>query len=273
VAVCSDCHGAHDIRSPADPQSPSHRRNIPATCATCHDDEELMADYGGTERPYETYMTSVHAEQVFEHGNFNAPVCVDCHGVHGAAPPNYGDIHRVCGNCHTTTLTYMLEGPHGSADREARPECSSCHGHHAIQASLGTALSTSCAQCHTEDSDPFLVGERMEIMLQGASNEVQAADSLIAEAARVPLDVEDHRARLEEARTYLTEVLPVSHAAAVEPVEELTRRARSIATEVEHEIHGKLQDRDIRRFGLIAFWFYLLLTVAVLRQFRQRSPA
>ena len=32
AAVCSDCHGNHDIRRPSDPTSPVFRANIPKTC-------------------------------------------------------------------------------------------------------------------------------------------------------------------------------------------------------------------------------------------------
>lgn len=37
-AVCYDCHGVHDIRSPDDPQSRVVRENLAATCRRCHPD-------------------------------------------------------------------------------------------------------------------------------------------------------------------------------------------------------------------------------------------
>ncbi|MEE9218636.1 MAG: cytochrome c3 family protein, partial [Acidobacteriota bacterium] len=42
VAVCTDCHGVHDILSPRNPVSPVAPRNIPQTCGHCHGDSELM---------------------------------------------------------------------------------------------------------------------------------------------------------------------------------------------------------------------------------------
>ena len=55
----------------------------------------------------------------------------------------------------------------------------------------------------------------------------------------------------------------------LEPVEEVTRRAQSIAEEVEHEIYTKM-DRRPARVGLALFWFYLLLTLAILLSYRRR---
>ena len=37
AAVCTDCHGEHDILGAGDPKSPINKFNVPATCAKCHD--------------------------------------------------------------------------------------------------------------------------------------------------------------------------------------------------------------------------------------------
>ncbi len=42
IAVCSSCHGVHDIYSSKDPRSRVNDRNVSATCAECH----YGADYG-----------------------------------------------------------------------------------------------------------------------------------------------------------------------------------------------------------------------------------
>jgi predicted CXXCH cytochrome family protein len=231
-----------------------------------------MAPYGGTSKPFASYMKSVHARKLFQEGNENAPVCVDCHGVHGAAPPDYSNVDRVCGRCHTTTRHYFVSGSHAPELKNPDlPECSSCHDHHAVAASLDTDFGALCLTCHDEESGPAALGDRIEVLVRTAADEIEKADSLVAEAEKIPLDVRDHGARLREARTYLTEVLPVSHAVSLEPIEELTRRARSIASEVESEIHGKLRDHSTHRFGLVAFWFYVLLTAGILADLRRRG--
>jgi hypothetical protein len=37
-AVCYDCHGVHDIRSPDDPESSVIQENLLSTCQRCHPD-------------------------------------------------------------------------------------------------------------------------------------------------------------------------------------------------------------------------------------------
>ncbi len=83
------------------------------------------------------------------------------------------------------------------------------------------------------------------------------------------MHVEDHLSRVEEARTYLTEVLPLVHSVRLGPVEEFTRRARSIGEEVQHEIYSKL-DRRPAHIGLAVFWFYLLMTLTILVVYKRR---
>ena len=43
AAVCTDCHGEHDILSAGDPKSPINKFNVPATCAKCH--ANVKAEY------------------------------------------------------------------------------------------------------------------------------------------------------------------------------------------------------------------------------------
>ena len=43
VAVCTDCHGVHDLRPASDTRSKVHPLNIAATCSRCHGNAEYMA--------------------------------------------------------------------------------------------------------------------------------------------------------------------------------------------------------------------------------------
>ncbi len=65
---------------------------------------------------------------------------------------------------------------------------------------------------------------------------------------------------------------PLIHAVSLEPVEEVTRRARSIGEQVQHELYSRM-DRTVARFGLLLFWFYLLMTLAILVLYRRRLGA
>jgi hypothetical protein len=103
-----------------------------------------------------------------------------------------------------------------------------------------------------------------------AEQEIDRADALIAQAEQVPLQTEDYKSRLEEARTYLREALPAAHSLQEETVAGFTSRARSVGAEIEHEIYAKLGNLRTRKFVLILFWFYVVLTIVVLRRFRSQ---
>ena len=70
AAVCTDCHRAHDVLTPLEADSPIFKANTPRTCGTCHAVEEKQ------------YAASVHGVAVAR-GQLAAPVCTDCHGIHG----------------------------------------------------------------------------------------------------------------------------------------------------------------------------------------------
>lgn len=272
VAVCTDCHGTHGVLSPSDPSSSAHHRNIPATCGKCHGDPALMARYGLQSDVYEEYLGSRHAEELLQKGNRAAPECSRCHGVHGAAPPGFGDVEKVCGGCHTSARRAFLDGPHAEAMAQAGlPECVSCHGSHGVQSAPRGRIAEYCRACHEQGSPQFALAEKMEALVHRAEEELAQARELIEEAERIPLYVEDHEARLQEAHTLLIEAEPAVHSVRLEDFERFTRAARSLGEEIQSEIQGQLADLRLRRVGLLVFWFYLLVTLAILYRYRQRA--
>ena len=272
VAVCIDCHGAHDIRRRTDPESGVFPPNIPKTCGRCHADAALMAHYGRKANVFDDYAKSVHGRAFLEKGDRAAPECTRCHGSHGAAPPGVGDVDKVCGQCHEATRAYFLKGPHKEAMRAAGlPECASCHDHHLIQPAEVARLETVCLGCHDAASEQQARALTFKRLFTDAAGEIQKARAQVEKAQSVPLYVEDYLARLEEARTSLTESYPVMHSLELHAVEAQTTRAQAIAREVETEVDSKLQGLTWRRVGLLVFWFYILLTVAVLVRQRRRA--
>ncbi len=270
AAVCTDCHGAHEVLPSSDAASSVNPRRLAATCGRCHADAALMERHGLDAGVVEDYRSSVHGVSLLERGNPAAPSCSSCHGVHGPTPPGVGDVDKVCGACHSETRRAFLAGPHREGMLAADlPECASCHSNHAIQRFDVANIDALCADCHGEGSAEAELGARIHLLLDAARQEIDRAEEMALEGGELALDVEDHLSRVEEARTYLTESLPLVHAVTLEPVEELARRARSIGEEVQHEIYVKL-DRRPARLGLVVFWFYLLMTVAVLVVYKRR---
>ncbi len=270
VAVCSDCHGAHDVLAADDPASRVYVTNVPRTCGACHGDSTRV---GRKDTVYQDYLSSVHARELLDRGNLRAPTCVSCHGVHGAAPPQVGDVTKVCGRCHTAEERYFIAGPHQAAmARQQLPQCVSCHGNHAVPAAVVDRLGSSCASCH-DASDPQIgLGGRLLADYRGADSAIRAAEAVVARAEAVPIQTDDYHARIEEARTYLREALISAHAVQPQVMESFSLRAQSIGSEIESEVHDKLGQLRTNRLLLILFWFYVIVTIGILRRLRDRQP-
>jgi len=272
VAVCTDCHGDHDILAPDDPRSRVYPANVPKTCSGCHSDSGLMGKYGLKDDPYADFLAGRHGEALLERQDASAPSCARCHGAHGASPPGVGDVNKICGQCHPTARAHFIEGPHKAAmDAAGLPECASCHGNHKIVKADVASLETVCQDCHDEGSKEVELGTKMKTLYGAAEADVASAQSVLDQAAAIPLYVEDYEARLAEAKTSLTEALPAMHSVRLPEVEQLTGRARSIGHQVESEIRGKLESRKWRGVGLLFFWFYVIVTVATLVHYRRRA--
>jgi len=68
--VCTECHGAHNVRPPDQPRS-----QISTTCGKCH--TEINQEY----------IQSIHGSVLLGEENPDVPVCTDCHGVHNIQDP------------------------------------------------------------------------------------------------------------------------------------------------------------------------------------------
>jgi len=229
-----------------------------------------MARYGKQAELYREYLTSRHAVELIQNSNRNAPACSNCHGVHGATPPGVGDIDKICGACHSSARQSYLDGGHFEAFREADlPECVSCHGSHDVATAVRGEIVESCGSCHDENSEQVSIGEKMDVLFERAEEEVKEAEGLIEKARTVPLYVEDYEARLQQAHSFLLEAEPAVHGVSLGEVERFTQRARSLGEEIQFEIQSEFSDLRLRRVGLIIFWFYLILTMAIIYRFRQ----
>jgi nitrate/TMAO reductase-like tetraheme cytochrome c subunit len=164
VAKCWDCHGKHNIRASADPESSVNRKNIPLTCSSCHEDMAVVVKYHiHREAPYQEYMKSVHGKALFEKGLLRyAAVCTDCHGVHNIK--GVGEPHlmakqpQTCGACHELVFDEYEQSIHGRealAGNVDSPLCVDCHGEHGITSPqesdspvFGKNIPDTCSGCH-----------------------------------------------------------------------------------------------------------------------------
>jgi nitrate/TMAO reductase-like tetraheme cytochrome c subunit len=116
VATCVDCHSAvgnpHSVIRVLEYNAPAYTKNIAETCAKCHDDEALMADYGIVEKVYDSYMRSFHGKAMelgtYEITQLDKATCTNCHGVHdirSTADPispvaGLDNLADTCEQCH-----------------------------------------------------------------------------------------------------------------------------------------------------------------------------
>lgn len=139
AAVCTDCHGVHDIQGAG--ASPLHARE-PATCGQCHAGE------------FAAYSRSIHGREALK-GNPDVPLCVDCHGEHTVSaatapqsPTSKARVPDTCSVCHARPeimrkygvpedrIATFIESFHGIAiglGGKAQANCSDCHGVHDIR--------------------------------------------------------------------------------------------------------------------------------------------
>ncbi len=172
AAVCTDCHGTHEILDAKDSKSPIFKFNVPQTCGKCHN--SIAAEY----------QQSIHGQAVAQ-GNWSAPVCTDCHGIHSITAHNDPNspvsaqnvAQATCARCHEgvrLTQEFGVEGHrvstylasyHGLASRlgsQVVANCASCHGTHSIFPSSDPRstinkvnLARTCGQCHPGVTEKF----------------------------------------------------------------------------------------------------------------------
>jgi cytochrome b subunit of formate dehydrogenase len=175
AAVCTDCHGGHDLNFSNNSRSRVFKFNVPRTCGRCHGSQ------------LELYARSIHGKKIAA-GVKDAPVCTDCHGEHniqGLREPGSmvftGSIVKTCSACHGSkrliakfgmpldpTRSY-LGSYHGEAyvaGNLAAANCASCHRHHDIlppedpDSSVNPKnLQKTCGACHPRAGELVNMGK------------------------------------------------------------------------------------------------------------------
>ena len=214
----------------------------------------------------EEYSSSVHGLLLFEDGDLSAPVCNDCHGNHGAAPPGVSSVRNVCGQCHSVMADYFAESAHVTVFEERElPGCALCHDHHAIEAVSDDQLidrsQEVCADCH--EAADTLGGEflRMAVLLDSLDLAIAASRLTLEEAENLGMEVSQAQFELEDvtnARTRARSAIHTFHSAAV---------GAEVATGFEIVIRAEergqeaLNEHSFRRVGLVASSVIILLLI------------
>jgi cytochrome b subunit of formate dehydrogenase len=139
-----------------DDRSSTHHKNLPATCATCH------------QGIYKEFVDSIHSPTSSQTTE-KLPNCEDCHSAHQIKQIEQdqfmAEVTHQCGSCHADLSETYTETLHGKAYtlgylKAAR--CSDCHGSHDIRkvdnpdSHVGfRKVVQTCQKCHPDANRRF----------------------------------------------------------------------------------------------------------------------
>jgi predicted CXXCH cytochrome family protein len=265
VAVCIDCHGAHQIFKSNDPQSPVFPIKLPLMCAKCHSDEKLMSQYNLPSNTLEDYSSSVHGQALLEKNNQGAPTCAGCHGNHGAAPPGVTEVENVCGQCHIKTAEYFSKSPHQLAmQKRLMSQCISCHEHHKTTFPELSMFDKVCLSCHDKTSGAYQRGQKIKSLIVEVETMIETAKKSIAQAKLRGIEVSSDENLLEGATSEMVQVVPITHTLILSDIETHTQRAKSIAGDIDLRIRNIFESLRLRKVALAIIWLFIFLVVIVI---------
>jgi cytochrome b subunit of formate dehydrogenase len=165
AANCRDCHGSHAMLPAKHADSPVFKMNLPQTCARCHTNANVTAEYK-MKYPQvgSQYLDSIHGRALLKMGLIVAPSCNDCHGVHDikrsvdrSSPINPSHVAQTCGKCHVRVEKTYNASVHGlllaKGDKRG-PGCTDCHTAHEIEPPANghfkMASDQRCGRCHED---------------------------------------------------------------------------------------------------------------------------
>lgn len=275
VASCVDCHGAHGVFAVDHARAPTHARNQPQTCGACHSAAGLMETFELAADVVDLYASSVHGTALLAEGLLSSPSCTDCHGAHGATPPNVAKVGLVCGSCHVPALDAFRNSPHAAAaNAGAMEQCTACHdAHGASEPSLAMLVGDEaghCGECHEAGSTARATGEEIHALLTRFDASLDEIDRSLAAAYASGVFVEEQMAWLTQARAVRGRVAPMVHtldpkalASALEPAQGMLAKSR------EGLSNGHRALRDRRIFVGVFAALVLVMAAALLLHARE----
>jgi predicted CXXCH cytochrome family protein len=279
VATCFTCHDGHGTKEVNDPSAKVYPLNVPALCASCHSDTQLMAPYGIPTNQYQLYQASVHGVALLQKQDLRAPTCATCHGTHGAAPPGFAEVANVCGSCHSATQDYYLKSQHAS-NAPGTPKCVTCHGRYDVM-SPSEAMFTGdgarqCGSCHGANSAQAATVQEIDKDITEAAAAVDQADSAIQRAAGNALITAPEEVKLAEARTSLITSRAAQHTLDLKTVKENTDKADAKAKEIVADADKAAGDSLFRRefmgFGLAVMALAIGSLYVIRRELYKQLP-
>lgn len=228
-----------------------------------------MAPYGIPTNQYELYQKSVHGIALLQNQDLRAPTCSTCHGKHGAAPPGFEQVANVCGQCHTITEDYYLQGAHRfGMTEEAAPRCVTCHGRYDVQPAtrdlfVGTE-DRHCGSCHPPGSAQAEQVTAMYEALTAADEAYEKAEAKIAEGTERRLILAVQEEILQRGNTPLIESRALQHNVDLEQVQAKAEESIEYSKQTKESVEQALEELDTRYQGMIVALAIILVTIVAL---------
>jgi Cytochrome c3 len=275
VAVCTDCHGVHDLRAPSDSRSKVNPVNVADTCGRCHADAAYMSGYKIPTNQFAEYGKSVHHHALVVNGDLSAPTCTTCHGNHGAAPPGFASVANVCSTCHVFQAQLFDSSPHKEAFASAAlPGCVTCHSNHDIahptDELIGTGDKAVCTQCHTEGDAGFVAAGKMKEQLEQLALSIDDSDQILSRAESSGMEVSQASLDLTQARDALIKARVTVHTFNAARVESEIKPGLEIAAKDYEAGKKAMAERNYRRVGLGISLVAIALVLVGLRLYIKR---
>ncbi len=275
AAVCTSCHGTHDIRSKDNPLSKVYKTNLPKTCAQCHSNAKLMEQYKLPVDQYELFQKSVHGIMLLERNDLRAPGCADCHGIHGAHPPGYAEIANVCSACHSTIADYFKQSPHYIEKTKVHmARCVDCHGSHDVtwpttDLYVGTA-EHHCGSCHGSDSKQVRLASLLKKDIDDTILAVDQAKKAIDKIRESGKEITKILEAFEASRGELVKARAAAHTLDIDKVTAFTSKSKQKAEEVKKSVDQILAELKGRRKEVIFVLIILGLLIAIVSVYYSR---
>ncbi|UCH85090.1 MAG: cytochrome c3 family protein [Candidatus Latescibacterota bacterium] len=274
VAGCVDCHTSHGILPASDSRSSVHALNVPHTCKRCHSDAEYMSGYGIRTDQFEKFAESVHGVALFENQDTGSPACNDCHGNHGASPPQVESIRQVCGHCHVNNMLYFNASTMAVAFKaNGFHACEECHGNHGVKKTtddmVGVGEESTCVGCHDGDAG-YRAAEVIREHLRELVSAYEEAEVWRTEVHRKGMDDVEIGFLLQESHQNLIKARTLVHTFDPEKVGEMTTGGVAKARTALELAVEQVEEYDFRRRGFgLATIFITILIVALFLRIRQ----
>ena len=270
VASCTSCHSVHGIYRTDDPRSTAYALNIPNTCASCHSDTEYMAEYKIPTDQLEQFKLSVHGVALLDKQDTFSPACNDCHGNHGATPPDVAHISDICGSCHVNNKDLFKKSFHRELFLEnGLNECEACHGNHEVSIPTIEMLNWNnqsvCLECHDDgDSAAKEMSLGFYRIIDSLNTQLRSVENLISIAERKGMEVSDMFIHLEDAHRILIQTRTNIHSFDTEYVNKTAEAGFSAISEATTGANKSLSELNFRRKGLLVFSLIITFSVIVL---------